>query len=224
LFEAPPPAPTPRPSAANLFINPGFEDGSQPWISPQQADWSPFSVSDSKAHDGTHSMRAQLEGDPNLAAKRSAGGSQEVRTGDFPEFVSGFYRVDSWQPRARFQYVEFVVRVRGGDFDDDVPTHEVRFLIGGTASDPPGAPGISLIYLSRGAPALGRWTYFSYPVKRAFESRFGEAPTHWDGMEVSFDVRYDGLTATEPYPAADVYFDDLYIGVQAGNPNRPPEP
>ena len=35
------------------------------------------------------------------------------------------------------------------------------------------------------------------------------------------EVRYDGKTSADSGMSADVSFDDLYLGTQAGNPNRP---
>lgn len=224
VLDAPPPRPTPRPAAFNLFVNPGFEDGSQPWLSFQPADSPPFSVSDAAAHSGAQSAHLVLEGDTNFAETRAAGATQEVKTSGFPEFVSGYYRVDSWDPQARLQYLEFVVRVSGADLLPESPTHDVRFLIAGAPTDPTTTPDVHLIFLSRAAPVIGKWTYFAYPIKRAFESRFDRAPARWDSLQVSFEARYDGWNGSAPAKAADVYFDDLYVGFQAGNPNRPDGP
>ena len=61
---------------------------------------------------------------------------QEVKAPLFPEFASGFYRVNAWQPAATFQYMQFVVIVRGGDFGDDIALHEIRFPIAGIDHEP----------------------------------------------------------------------------------------
>lgn len=223
LLDAPPPLPTPPPSDANLLANPGFEDGGQGWIAPQQAAWTPFTIVDGPAHGGGYAMRVQLPGDPSTPS-HTAGGVQALDTHVFPEFLSGFYRVDSWRPNAALQYLQFVVRVAGGDMGVESPTYEVRFLVAGAERDTPTTRDAHLIFISRAAPVIGRWTYFSYPVRRAFELRFSRAPLVWDSIQVSLEVRYDGITADAAFEAADVYFDDLYVGYQFQNPNRPDDP
>jgi len=223
LLDAPPPLATPSPPEGNLLSNPGFEDGDQGWLAPQQAAWTSFTVVDGTAHGGSRSMRLRLPGDPS-ARSHTAGGMQALDTRVFPDFLSGFYRVDSWRPNAGQQYLQFVVRVIGGDLGDGAPTHEVRFVIAGAERDMPATRDAHLFFISRAAPAIGRWTYFSYPIGHAFESRFGKVPLRWDGIQLSFEVRYDNLTVDAPFEAADVYFDDLYMGYQFQNPNRPADP
>jgi hypothetical protein len=223
LLDAPPPLPTPPPAEGNLLANPGFEDGDQGWLAPQQAGSTPFSVSEDEAHEGSRSMRLQLTGRPS-ASSGSAGGVQAVDTTVFPGFVSGFYRVDSWQPDSGQQYLQFAVRVLGSDLDGNVPAHELRFVIGGNERDAPAPRDANAVFISRAAPVVGRWTYFAYPVGSALESRFGRVPLRWDGIQLSLEVRYDNSTADVPFEAADVYFDDLFMGYQFQNPNRPADP
>ena len=223
LLDAPPPLATPSPPEGNLLTNPGFEDGDQGWLAPQQSAWTSFTVVDRTAHGGSRAMRLQLPGDPSTAS-HTAGGVQALDTRVFPDFLSGFYRVDSWRPNTGKQYLQFAVRVVGGDLGDDAPSHELRFVIAGTERDAPATRDPHLFFISRGEPVISRWTYFSYPVGHAFESRFGKLPLRWDSIQVSLEVRYDGITADASFEAADVYFDDLYMGYQFQNPNRPNDP
>jgi hypothetical protein len=225
LFDAPPPLPTPGPSFSNLIANPGFEILGAPWIAigfpPPPVTTPPLSTD--RPHGGNVSLDLSLLGREGSPARAASAGWQRLGSATFPEFVSGFYRVDDWQPHADFQYLYFGVTVRGGDFVDGMPLHEIRFLVGAPENPAPDA-NVAYIFLSRAAPVLHQWTYFSYPVRQAFDERFGGAPNKWDSIEVQVGVRFDGRKPEDPPSSAEVFFDDMYAGPQADNSNRPPEP
>jgi hypothetical protein len=118
--------------------------------------------------------------------------------------------------------VQFVVAVYGSDIGTEFPIYEIRFPLAGVDRDPLTLSNAKFLFLSREKrPGLGRWTYFGYPLRQAFESRWGKAPTRWDKLEVFLEVRYDAKTQAQGETSADVYFDDIYAGPQAENPNRP---
>ncbi|MDP9236043.1 MAG: hypothetical protein M3P30_01360 [Chloroflexota bacterium] len=146
---------------------------------------------------------------------------QGIGTDTFPEFISGFYRVDRWAPHADVQYLEFLVSVQGADFDQEGQSRELRFSIG-ALDQPLIEPDVSYVFVSRAPPVLHKWTYFSYPVRQAFESRFEKVPTHWQGISIGVGARLDGRQPNNAPASADVLFDDIYAGPQADNPNRPP--
>jgi hypothetical protein len=221
LFEELPPLPTFTPDDENTLANAGFEDGADPWRAQQDPAWVPFSISDSVARSGDSSLSLDLSAQPGDAATRVAGAIQTVNAGAFPEFLSGYYRVDDWQPSEPFQYLQVVVVVRGAEFGDGVPAHEVRFVVAGAPRQPFDVSNAKFVFLSRAAPDTGRWTYFSYPVKQAFEYQWGRAPETWESIETFVEVRYDGRTSDAPAASARVYFDDLYLGPQIFNPNPP---
>ena len=222
LFDELPPVPTPTPTAANIIQNPGFESGSDPWRALDQPTWRPYGISDSVARSGTHSLELSLRGEAGELNTRITGAMQPVAAPLFPEYVSGFYRVDDWEPAATFQYMQFVVVVRGADFGDGAPVHEVRFPIAGIEREPFTLSNARFLFLSRNPPVKGQWTYFGYPVKQAFQTRLGKVPERWDSIELFFEVRYDGKAAEQGVTSAHVYYDDLYAGPQIDNPNRPP--
>lgn len=203
-FQESPPEPTPAPSAANLIANPGFELASDwMWTRPVS-----FSTAGSP-HAGSSTLRLRVNGSGGAVD----GAMQSVNTAEFPEFLSGFYRTDEWPDDGA--YLQFRVRAATGAFET-VP--EVRFLIAGVASEPPEEPPASYVFLSRAAPAIGEWTYFAYPVRQAFRDETGAIPTAWVSVDVSLELRStsDGADAT-------AYFDDIYLGPQVGNPNKPKE-
>ncbi len=220
ITKAPTAVSTPPPVTANLLSNPGFEQGDLSWQFKDQPEWSAFSIGDT-GRTGVHSLHLQLHGDDAATGTHIAGALTTITPKDFPDYVSGFYRVDDWHPSTTFQYLQFVVAVHG-DFGGGSAIQEMRFPIAGIDREPFMLSNARFLFLSRGAPALRQWTYFGYPLKQAFASRLGAVPTTWTSIDIFFEVRYDGKTADQPATSADVSFDDLYAGPQISNPNHPP--
>jgi hypothetical protein len=225
LFDAPPPLPTAAPSNANLLANPGFEAGGEPWrvTGVRGLERAPLPFTDGAPYIGARSMELKVVGGETDQGTKATVAAQSVDPQAFPEFVSGFYRVDDWQPTARFVYLYFSITVHGGDFTDGAPTHELRVIIGAPV-EPPQEPQVVYAFLSRAAPVLHRWTYVGFPVKSAFQAHVGQMPSRWDGIDIGMAVRFDGRDTHDPPVSAAVSFDDLYAGPQADNPNRPRDP
>jgi hypothetical protein len=217
------PGPTPIPTAApGILVNGGFEDGEAPWTYRVQPEWSGFEIADDPVRSGERSLRLSLRDPGDASNVHIAGAVQEVRPAEFPEFVSGYYRVEGWEPRdVTFQYVQFVVIVYGADYGDDFNLHEIRFPLAGAPREPFQLLNAKWVFLSRDQPKTGKWVYFGYPLRQAFIDKWGKAPDRWDRIELFLEVRYDGRTAADAGMSADVYFDDVYLGPWPGNPNRP---
>jgi hypothetical protein len=203
--------PTPTPVAGNALVNPGFEDGSAPWTSRSAGAPEPIVVTGGVAHAGAQSLLLALE--PSSAPGGVAGVDQLALPREFPEFVSGYYFVEQWDADDGVPYLEFVVAPQGAD----PPVPALRFVLGGIEREPAELPDARVVMVSRARPAMGKWTYFSYPVRQAFLDRVGQLPGIWLGIALRLELRHEGTSA----PAARVYLDDLYMGPQAGNPNRP---
>ncbi len=194
-----PPTRTPAPSPTNLLVDPGFERGIG-WTAPS------LLLDTENAHSGKRSVRLSVSGPLGSAD----GAMQSVITAEFPEFLSGFYRVDTWP--GSDAYLQFTVYAPSGAFE---AAPEIRFIIAGSdsAPDPSLAPAV---FLSRAAPVTGEWTYFAYPLRQAFLDKVAAIPATWASVDVSLEVRSGGDSAE-----ATAYFDDIYLGKQIGNPNRP---
>jgi hypothetical protein len=221
LLDESPNLPTRIPTTMNRLANPGFENGDTHWIAPPAPDSISFAVSDIAARSGDASGGLRMSAAPGETGSRVAGASQEIVGSDFPEVVSGYYHVDDWQPGGTPVYLQFVVAVDGGDFADSMDVHEVRFVIAGIQQEPLFLPQARYVFLDRAAPKIDRWTYFAYPAKKAFETRWGSAPTTWQRLRVSFELRYDDRMAEHLDTSATAHYDDLYAGTQIDNPNRP---
>ena len=216
------PTATPRPSA-NVLQNPGFENGPEPWYSLEQDEWRHFAIADGFAHSGDHSVKLELRGGEQDERTRIVGAVQRIEPGlAFPEFMSGYYYVDHWQSVEPLQYLQFVISIHGGNNSDGGDIHQVRIIVAGTPEDPFRLSNARYVYLNRDDPAIGQWTYFSYPVLDAVRKALGWDPVGWDYIETFFEARYDAKTLGT-VADADVYYDDLYLGPQAFNPNRPPD-
>jgi hypothetical protein len=221
LLEAPPPLPTPTPPPSNVIFNPGFEAGAEGWNSVA-AGGAEAAVDEGHARAGERSLLLAL--DPITPDGGSAGAVQQVQTTALPEYLSGWYRVERWDLDAEFVYLQFVVRLRGAALPGDFQVHELRFIIAGAERDPEEPPeGAAYVYLSRDDPERGEWTYFGYPVRQTFASRFGAEPTTWESMEIALEARYVRATDVAGDDGANVLvlIDDLFAGPFIDNPNQP---
>lgn len=207
LLEESPPVATPTPAISNILIDPGFETSDPPaWRSLNN---SPLVSSTELARSGERSAALASDGADSVAV-------QTVSVSEMPEFLSGYYRVEEW-PDSADAYLQFTVRAAGAGVE---PVRALRFLIAGAAEEPePPAPEVRFVFLSRDRPVVGEWTYFAYPVREAFVTRALAVPTGFSAIDITVEARSSG-GGGEPITA---YFDDLYLGPQAGNPNRPRE-
>jgi hypothetical protein len=206
-FEESPPAPTPAAAASNLLVDPGFETTNPPaWLGIGPPTVDVLVPSEEQARNGTRSARFRSDG--------LRGAAQSASAAEFPEFLSGYYRVDSW-PDDGSASLQFSVRAPSGSFS---LAPEIRFLIAGASSEPEPSPRVPYVYLSRDAPVVGEWTYFAYPLRQAFIERLAAVPASWASIDVTVEAR-----SAPGAPPVVAYFDDLYLGSQIGNPNRPKE-
>jgi hypothetical protein len=199
---------TPRPELnTNIVVNGGFEDGNAPWIAAIGAS------SDAASHGGNRSLALSIE--PG-GATDAAGAVQFTIATEFPEYFSGYYLAPDW-PDEGGPYLEVAVAPQ----KTDVYTPSLRFIIAGADREPAAEPDSQVIMVSRSDPTPGEWTYFSYPVQQAYLDRTGSAPGAWG--EIGFRVQLRYATPEGMEAGATVYLDDLYLGSQEGNPNRPPD-
>jgi len=208
---------------ANLFHNPGFESGREPWCSLHAEEVPSFEVSQDFAHSGTSSAYLQMR----VPAEEAGNAKvfylvQEVTPEQFPELISGYYRVENWVKGTPKQYLQFVVI----DFGDTnltpvYPNHQIRYPLAGISEEPFEIANAFFVFLTKEEPKTGEWVYFERNIKQDFEQLWGAAPEGFSKLRILFEVRYDNKEAG-PSPAnADVYYDDLYMGPASENPNRP---
>ena len=213
------PSPTASPSPAatgtepvgNLLVNPGFEEGDDPWYTIVEE--SGFEVTTELPHEGDHS--ALLRMDDPLSAE---GGKvyylvQEITPEEFPDVVEGFYRVENWHRGTLRQYVQFVIIAFGpSNFPTTVSNYQLRYLLAGIDSPPFDIGNAHFVFVNRDEPVEGEWVPFSLNVRDDFEELWGRVPEDTEKLRLLFEVRWDGKEAGDGTPRADVYYDTLYAG------------
>lgn len=205
-----------RPVAAtrgNFLDNPGFEEGSTGWKwLDWSSNWAPFDVVQGTAAGGDRSARLAVRGAPGDPETRVWGVVQEIAPEAFPERISGRYRIDRWEPgAARKMYLQAVVISLHPE--GPLPSTQVRYVLEGVTEPPYRMSNARYRFANRRpAPPQGEWIEFSLPVKRDFLDLWGKIPPPGTALRVLFEARYDDKPRTG-MAAADVYYDDLFVGV-----------
>ena len=223
--EAPLTTSSPRPAGGNLFGNPGFEEGEEPWLSLTTEAWGkPFSVSPDQARTGASSALLELRSsEAGAGPARVYGVVQEVSPAELPETLSGYYYVDRWERGTPKQYLQFVVIVHEAR---NIPpeaspatNHQVRYLLAGVDSPPIAISNARFVMVGAGEPQQGQWVYFERNLRSDFEQLWGAVPEGFSKLRILFEVRWDDRQPSDGPSAADVYYDDLYLGpAPAGAP------
>jgi hypothetical protein len=193
----------------NLFSNPSFEDADS-WFSLKPP---VFTVSNEFAHSGKASALLQI-----LEPSDAKGTSirylvQEVNPSEFPEVISGYYRVENWDKNTPKQYVQFVVIVVGANnMPMNSTNHQIRYILAGIEEPPFAIANAKFVFLGSEAPIIGQWLSFERNLRMDFQQLWGTVPTGYDCLRFLFEVRYDDKVSGDGTVAADVFYDDLYLG------------
>lgn len=194
----------------NLFGNPSFEEGRDPWFSLKPPD---FRLSNDIDHSGGHSAYLPLEATEEEVNEKIIYLVQEVEPEEFPQMISGFYRVENWNKGTEKQYLQFVVIAFGVDnLPGDYANHQIRYLLAGIDEPPFAIANAQFVFLSEEDPVEGEWVEFERNLAADFRELWGDEPEGFDKIRVLFEVRYDDKLAGEGPLGADVYYDDLYMG------------
>ena len=205
-----------RSAEVNLFSNPSFEEGAAPWLSLETAAWgTPFSVSTARAISGASSALLELRSsDEGAGPARVYGIVQEITPEAFPELLSGYYYVESWEKGTPRQYLQFVVIVFDAENTPDaaISNHQLRYPLAGIEEPPFEIGNAKYVFLGTEEPEVGRWVYFERNVRADFEELWGAVPEGFSKLRILFEVRWDGRQPQDAPSSADVYYDDLYVG------------
>ncbi len=207
------PPPAPVPATTNVLANPDFEAGRDSWCSLKPPD---FELSD-VAHSGQNAAYLKMRDGPEAAGAKVYYLVQEVKPTEFPEVISGYYRVDNWVKGTQKQYLQFVVIVwQAKNAPPGLPNHQIRYLLAGINQDPFAIGNAMFVYLSKEEPQTGQWVPFKVNVKQDFLDLWGAVPEGFERIRMLFEVRYDDKLPGSGTPEADVYYDDLYFGPAQG--------
>lgn len=195
--------------SGSLVTNGGFEHGLAPWFAPALPGWRHGEVLAGPAHGGARSLFARLRGEAGSADERRWGAIYEVGTVPFPRHASLWYRVERWQPANAIQYLLLAVMVGTGG-----QTWQVRYFLAGAAAIPYNEKGnVRYVLVRQGPPEIGRWVSFATDLHRDFEQRWGRVPRNFEWLRIAVEARYDTRgVPLDREAAADVYFDDVYVG------------
>ena len=194
----------------NVFANPGFEDGSDPWFSLEPPE---FVVYDGVAHSGEASAYLPLRASADETDNKIIYLVQEVQPEELPEVISGYYRVENWNKGTNKQYLQFAVILFGVDnLPGGYVNHQIRYLLSGIREPPFAIANAEFVFIDREEPRQGEWVYFERNLREDFERLWGAVPQGFENVRVLFEVRYDDKKAGEGPLGADVYYDELYLG------------
>jgi hypothetical protein len=208
----------PPAGSANVFGNSGFEEGTQYWFSlrPDQ----PVETSD-VAHSGVASAYLKMRDPAEATGAKVYYLLQEVDPAEFPELISGYYRVDNWKRGTLKQYLQFVVILFAPtNLGDKYPNYQIRYPLAGISEEPFLISNAFFKFLGTEDPRQGEWVYFESNIKEDFLEKWKAVPEGYSKIRILFEVRYDDKEAGA-VSEADVYYDDLYMGPADANPNKP---
>lgn len=214
-----------RMSEGNLFPNPGFEEGRDPACGPDQFQcWfslkpPDFILSEDVAHSGSASAYLRMRDNKESPATKVYYLVQEITAEEFPEVISGYYRVDDWVKGTEKQYLQFVVIAFGSQNLVPVcpeggicPNYQIRYILAGIDEEPFPIVNAKFVFLSREEPKQGQWISFERNLGDDFRELWGDVPERFEKIRILFEVRYDDKDPDEEPIEADVYYDDLHIG------------
>lgn len=208
------------PSASdNLLANPGFEEGPEPWVSLTTPRWgTPFEVSTAQAHASQASAYLKMRSDglemwpEGRRDMQVFGVVQDLSAQEFPERLSGYYYVDSWERGSEVQYLQAVVVVWGPDLPEGFPNYQVRYLLAGIDHEPFEMANARFVLANGEQPKIGEWVRFDLSPAEDFQELWGAVPSGFERLRVLFVTRYERRTSDQPDVIADVYYDDFYLG------------
>ena len=199
---------------ANLFPNPGFEDGQDPWFSLKEPN---FIRTEALANSGSASALLQMRDPLEAEGAKVYYLVQEIEPTEFPEVLRGYYRVENWKKETPKQYLQFVVIAFGVDnLPGGFTNHQIRYPLAGIDSPPFDIGNAYFVFLGKDEPVTGQWVPFEANIAEDFKRLWGAVPEGFDKLRILFEVRWDDKIAGQGAPEADVYYDDLYIGPAAG--------
>jgi hypothetical protein len=210
---------TPAAGTANVFGNGGMEEGRRYWFSLRAPD---YELSTEVFHSGATSALLRMRVPAETEGEWRNYLVQEVAPEEFPEIISGYYRVENWNRGTEKQYLQFVPVVFGAtNLIGDYSNHQMRYLLDGIDEEPFPIGNAFFVFLGEAEPTTDEWVYFEVNLAEDFERFWGAVPEGFSKIRVLFEAASSDKIAGETGVEADVYYDDLYMGPASENPNQP---
>jgi hypothetical protein len=194
----------------NLLRNPGFEEGTEPWISLDPE--SSFELSPDAAFTGATSAVLHMDDGTDVTGTKVYYLVQELAPTSFPEVLKGAYRVTNWNKGTAKQYIQVVVIAIGADNNPtEAENFQIRYILAGVDDAPLNIGNAKYVFFSHDEPILNGWLAFETNVMQDFDSVWGVVPHGYEKIRVLFEVRFDDKGEGD-HSTADVFYDDLYLG------------
>lgn len=214
----------------NILQNAGFEEGDAEWFwLPDSASWlRGFEIVNGSAHEGDGGLRTRLL--HNGTSKTAiVGAVQEITRdemgGRLPERLTGWYRVDAWQPPEDADaraYAQVVLGLfpRSGARDEVCPgvripsPCQLSYPLLGITDKPFNITNRKFVFLGDGSVRQGEWIRFEMSPRADFEREWGVEPRLFHHAWLYLEVRYErneGTNVNSPV-ALDIRWDDVYFG------------
>ncbi len=203
----------------NFLLNPSFERGFDPWFAVLAPSWSPFYLVDEPVRTGLRAAGVRLR--PREGARTCVHGIvQDLAPSEFPRHLAGWYFVTRWEQGWSTQYIQVVVVVDPTEAERRslppelrrVRSLQMRYVLAGVDRPPIKVSNARFVLVSKEPPVPGRWVYFERDLLEDFRTHWGITPDTPRRIRVLYEARYDGLSDFSLPIAADVCFDDLYLG------------
>ena len=188
------------------------------------ANWGDFDITSFPVRTGLKSGHIRVEAEAaSTVNARVYGLVQGVAPKEFPEILSGWYRVQSWGKSAAATdlYAQVVVIVWGDprtpvivnkeNPPEGLNNYQIRYYLAGLTEPAFLLTNARLEFVAKGPPTLGEWIRFEIPLRRDFLAKWGVVPEGYQFLRVLFEARYDNRVPGSTV-RADVYYDDLYMG------------
>ena len=206
-------------ASKNLFGNPSFEEGTDAWFSLTTETWgTPFSVSQQQARGGAKSAYLQLRSEVG-GDVRVFGVVQELTLQELPELLSGWYYIEGWEQSTPKQYLQAVViAFEASNIPPEAAqatNHQVRYILAGVESQPTFISNARYVMVSKESPRRGEWVCFERNIRQDFQELWGAVPEGFSKLRILFEVRWDDRQPSDGPSAAELYYDDLYLGPAA---------
>lgn len=203
------------PRRGNLFRNPSFEEGREPWTwRSESASWNNFEISSERAHSGGHSAHVRLENQPGRPLARIWGIIQDPKLHRMPEKIGFWYRVENWRKGTRVQFLQLVVMVSS----EFIPasgqqTMQLRYILYGLDEVPYPEQPLNARFLVRSPEraAEGEWIHFETNLREDFLRTWGQVPDHFQKVEFIIEARYDDHPPEGVSVSGDIYWDDFTL-------------
>jgi glycosidase len=106
----------------------------------------------------------------------------------FPEWISGYYRVEGWQKGTPLQYLQFVVIAVP---EETAANIQIRYLLAGTDVEPFRIDNAKFVFVGKEEPLTGQWVSLTGTWRRTSEQLWGGIPEDLTEVRVFFEARYD---------------------------------